>query len=83
MNGNAIYFRRKLGLLLLWFFAAWLVPLTVAGLIYLLGSFTAATFDISKWTEDSRGVAGFFILCGTFFGYVLTGVAIDDILKRS
>jgi hypothetical protein len=40
------------------------ILLSVFLVIYLLGSFSQASFDISQWTEHARGITAVFIgLC--------------------
>lgn len=51
-------------------FCAVLVGCIVFGLVYLLGAFVQASFDIAEWSENARRGAAFF---GSFLGAVTGG----------
>lgn len=41
-----------------------------SGLVYLVGAFTAASFDINTWSLEARGVVTIFMLCGASVGFL-------------
>lgn len=65
----------------MWYFLRNLfVPFVIwFGIIYLVGCFTAGTYDINQWTADSRYAAGGFILaCGLITGSITHVVWIGE-----
>lgn len=42
----------------------------LSGLVYLVGAFTAASFDINTWSLEARGVAAIFMLCGASVSFL-------------
>ncbi len=54
------------------------VAVLVFLLVYLVGAFMSASFNISEWTHNARGGVGFCGCClGLFLGFV-TAVELQD-----